>query len=247
MRSGKPFLFLCSLLAPVSIAVAQDQPSQAAPSFSLSGIVTDESKAPIASVELQLGRHGQINRLFRTGTDGRFSFNGVGGGPVSLTARRLGYRARSITLDINEMTVRDPVSVVLQTIPGDVAPVLVEGTDSRLDAFYRHKRENTFGRFIEQTEIERRGPVFASELFRTVPGAIVKPSGRLGYIVRLRGCQPMIWVDGIHVLNAEIDDVVSPPDIAGIEIYNSWSTLPSEYMDRQGAGCGAIAVWTKSR
>lgn len=247
MRSKLSCPLFYSLLVQTSFALAQGPPSLAAEPFTLTGIVTDESKAPIASAELLLGRNGESNRLFRTGTDGRFSFEGVVSGPVSLTARRLGYRVRTITLQINEATARDPLSVILQTIPGDVAPVYVEGVDSRLDAFYIHKHQNTFGRFIEQTEIERKGPVFVSELFRTVPGAVVKPSGRLGNIVRLRGCQPMIWIDGIHVQNAEIDDVVNPADIAGIEIYNAWSNLPSEYMDREGAGCGAIVVWTKSR
>lgn len=247
MRRGSSLLLFGSLVASASIALAQDQSSQAIPSFTLSGTVTDTSKAPIGSVELLLGRHGEINRRFRTGNDGRFSFEGILGGSVSLTARRLGYRARTIALEINDTTVRNPLAVILQVIPGDVAPVLVEGIDSRLEAFYMHKRQNNFGRFIEQTEIERKGPVFVSELFRTVAGASVRPSTRAGNIVRLRGCQPMIWVDGIHVLNAELDDVVNPADIAGIEIYNSWSTLPSEYMDREGAGCGAIAVWTKSR
>ena len=246
MRSSS-LLLLGSLVASASAASAQGQSSQAIPSFTLSGTVTDTSRAPIGSVELLLARRGEINRRFRTGNDGRFSFDGLLGGSVSLTARRLGYRARTISLDINDTTVRIPLAVVLQVIPGDVAPVLVEGIDSRLEAFYTHKRQSNFGRFIEQTEIERKGPVFISELFRTVAGASVRPSGRFGNIVRLRGCQPMIWVDGIHVLDAEIDDVVNPTDIAGMEIYNSWSTLPSEYMDRQGAGCGAIVVWTKSR
>lgn len=57
----------------------------------------------------------------------------------------------------------------------------------------------------------------------------------------------MIWLDGMRVPNAELDDIANPMDIGGIEIYTSWSALPGEYMDRDGAGCGAIVVWTKSR
>jgi hypothetical protein len=226
---------------------AQSQSAQSAGLFTVSGVVTDDSKEPIASVELVLARQGENRRIFRTENDGRFSFDGVPPGPVSLTARRLGYRARTLLLEVTGATPLNPLSLILQIVPGEVAPVFVEGTDSRLDAFYMHKRQSNFGRFIERTEIERQGPVFVSELFRTIPGATVKASGRVGNIVRLRGCQPMIWVDGMRVPNAELDDVANPMDVGGIEVYNSWSTLPGEYMDRAGAGCGAIVVWTKSR
>src|SRR5438105_139613 len=193
MLRGSSLLFLSSLVMSAPVASAQDQASQAIPSFTLSGMVTDTSKAPIGSVELLLGRHGEINRLFRTGNDGHFSFDGIPGGTVSLTARRLGYRARTITLEINDTTVRNPLAVVLQVIPGDVAPVLVEGIDSRLEAFYTHKRQSSFGRFMEQTEIERKRPVFVSGLFRTVAGAAAQPSGRFRNIGPLRECQPMLW------------------------------------------------------
>lgn len=229
------------------IALAQVKaPASGAP-VTLSGVVTDDGKAPIASAELSLARKGESNRLLRTGNDGRFAFDGVPAGPVSLTARRLGYRARTLQLEIDAAMAATPLALVLQAVASDVAPVLVEGTDSRLDVFYAHKRQSSFGRFIERAEIERKGPVYLSELFRTIPGATVKVSGRAGNVVRLRGCQPLIWLDGIQVPNAELDDVTNPMDVGGIEVYTSWAALPGEYMDREAAGCGAIVVWTKSR
>ena len=237
---------LLSCLATHS-TLAQLLSAGSAARVTLSGIVTDDGNAPIASAELMLARKGESNRLLRTGNDGRFSFDGVSGGAVSLTARRLGYRARTLKLEINAAVAATPLAFVLQTVAGDVSPVLVEGTDNRLDVFHAHKRQSSFGRFIEQAEIERRGPVYLSDLFRTIPGASVKASGRAGNVVRLRGCQPMIWLDGIRVPNAELDDITNPMDIGGIEIYTSWSALPGEYMDRDAAGCGAIVVWTKSR
>jgi hypothetical protein len=225
---------------------AQVQSSGPVARVTVSGVVTDDGNVPIASAELTLVRVDEGNRLLRTGNDGRFSFDGVSAGPVSLTARRLGYHARTFRLEINSGVNPTPLALILHSVASDVAPVFIEGADSRLDAFYIHKRQSNFGRFIEVAEIERRGPVYLSELFRTIPGASVKPSGR-GNVIRLRGCQPMIWLDGMRVPNAELDDIASPMDIGGIEIYTSWSALPGEYMDRDGAGCGAIVVWTKSR
>jgi hypothetical protein len=226
--------------------LAQVQPTRSTGLFSLNGIITDEGKVPIESAELMLARKGESNRLFRTGNDGRFSFDGVPAGPASLTARRLGYKARTLQLEVNA-SVANPLSFTLQIVPTDVASVFVEGTDPRLDVFYAHKRHSSFGRFIERSEIDAKGPVYLSELFRTIPGASVSVSNRAGNVVRLRGCQPMIWLDGIRVPNGELDDIANPMDIGGIEVYTSWSALPGEYMDRETAGCGAIVVWTKSR
>jgi Carboxypeptidase regulatory-like domain/TonB-dependent Receptor Plug Domain len=228
-------------------ALAQGQSAGSAARVTLSGVVTDDGNVPIASAELMLARKGESNRLLRTGNDGRFAFEGVSAGPVSLTARRLGYRARTLQLEINAAVAPTPLSFILQSVAEDVAPVYVEGSDNRLDVFYAHKRQSNFGRFVERAEIERKGPIYLSELFRTIPGATVKASGRAGNTVRLRGCQPMIWLDGMRVPNAELDDIANPMDIGGIEIYTSWSALPGEYMDRDAAGCGAIVVWTKSR
>lgn len=213
----------------------------------VSGVVTDDSNVPIASAELMLARKGESDRVFRTGNNGGFAFDGVSAGPISLTARRLGYRPRTLQLEISSAVAPTPLAFVLQSVAGDVAPVIVEGTDSRLNVFYSHKRQNNFGRFIERNEIERRGPVYLSELFRTIPGATVKASARAGNTIRLRGCQPMIWLDGMRLPNAELDDIANPMDIGGIEIYLSWSVLPGEFMDREGAGCGAIVAWTRSR
>jgi hypothetical protein len=246
IRSGVLSVSLLGCLT-THLALAQmNSPGSGAP-VTLSGVVTDDGNVPIASAELMLARKGESNRLLRTGNDGRFAFDGVTAGPVFLTARRLGYRARTLQLKIDAGTAMTTLALVLETVAGDVAPVVVEGSDSRLDVFYAHKRQSSFGRFIERTEIERRGPVYLSELFRTIPGATVKVSGRAGNVVRLRGCQPLIWLDGIQVPNAELDDVTNPMDVGGIEVYTSWSALPGEYMDREGAGCGAIVVWTKSR
>jgi hypothetical protein len=75
-----------------------------------------------------------------------------------------------------------------------------------------------------------------------IPGAYVKSSGRFGNLVRLRGCRPKLWLDGAPV-DAELDEVTTPGEIAGIEIYPSAPSVPSEYMDQRG--CGVIVIWTR--
>ncbi|MDP9347783.1 MAG: Plug domain-containing protein, partial [Gemmatimonadota bacterium] len=69
-----------------------------------------------------------------------------------------------------------------------------------------------------------------------------------GYMVLLRGsCAPRVYLDGIrafHDGNMIIDNLVSPMDLEGIEVYRSSAEVPVQYggMD---AGCGAILIWSR--
>jgi hypothetical protein len=53
-------------------------------------------------------------------------------------------------------------------------------------------------------------------------------------------------VDGTLIANAQgsIDNYVPPDLILGVEVYNSGTSVPSEFA-RLGTDCGAIIVWTR--
>ena len=52
-------------------------------------------------------------------------------------------------------------------------------------------------------------------------------------------------VDGVRADNAEIDELISPSEIAGMEIYPSFAGVPAEYMDKENRACGVVLVWTR--
>jgi outer membrane receptor for ferrienterochelin and colicin len=128
--------------------------------------------------------------------------------------------------------------------------VLIEANDRKggLREFYEHKdQRQTFAKFLDQEEIRKRSPMYSSDLFRSVPGISIKSANYNGNTIRIRGCQPMLWVDGQRVPGAELDEVIPPDDIAGIEFYTSMAGVPAQYMERQNRACGTIMVWTKKR
>lgn len=209
------------------------------------GIVVDKGSAPVPSAELELKRQGERSQVVRSGDDGRFSFPDVQTGPVALTVRRMGYMAKTIRIDVPATGVAASVEVQLEEIPTDVASVIVESSKQHLEEFYGRKASNNFAKFFEARDIERRNPVYSSEMLATVPGASVSSKGA-GNRILLRGCQPMVWVDGMRAPGAELDDVARPGDIAGMEVYPSSAGLPPQYQDRNNRMCGAIMVWTKN-
>lgn len=211
------------------------------------GIVVDESKAPVPSAELVLKRKGEQSRVVRSGNDGRFSFPDVPAGAIALTVRRMGYTARTINIEVNAARVAAPVEVELEEIPSDIASVLVEGSKGHLQEFYAHKATNNFAKFFERKDIEKRNPLYLSELLHTVAGASLYASERTGNRIMLRDCKPMVWVDGMRAPGAELDELVRPMDVAGLEVYPSYAGLPVQYQDRNNRMCGAIVVWTRNQ
>ena len=66
-----------------------------------------------------------------------------------------------------------------------------------------------------------------------MPGVLVQPSRRVGNVVRVRNCRPTVWIDGVRVPDAELDEVTSLEDVAAVEIYKSLAGLPQQFIDRQ--------------
>jgi hypothetical protein len=210
------------------------------------GIVVDKGKSPVPSAEVELRRQGAQRRVTRSDNDGHFSFPDVQTGPLALTVRRMGYTAKTISVDVPPAGVSPTIEVELEEIPSDISSVIVESSKEHLQEFYQRKATNNFAKFFDGTDIQRRNPFYLSEMVSTVSGANISSKGA-GNRVLLRGCQPMVWVDGMRAPGAELDDVARPGDIAGMEVYPSNAGLPAEYQDRNNRMCGAIMVWTKNQ
>lgn len=209
------------------------------------GVVMDGDHAPLSDAELGLERKGQTLFRVRSGSDGRFTFTDVPPGTASIMVRRMGFRQLTMDVDIAAAMAKQPLQVAMVPVATDVEAVTVEASSGRLREFTEHRRQSNFGHFFDQNEIRAKSPRYTSELFRMIPGAVVLASPRNGNIVRLRGCEPRVWIDGVRAENTEIDDLISPSEIAGIEIYPSFAGIPSQYMDRENRACGVVIVWTR--
>jgi hypothetical protein len=242
MRCGKALVLLGCLILSGSLLAAQAQP--AAKLVTIEGVVV-EGTDPVPSAEVGLTLNGMKQLLVRSGTDGRFTFSDVPLGPGKLSVRRMGYRARSLPLDMVKIGAGQPVRIDLESLANEMDTVTVEAMKGRMEEFYNHKANSSFGYFIDQPEITKRAPRFVSELFRTIPGARIQVSHRIGNTVTLRGCQPRIWVDGVRTQDTELDEVANVDEVAALEVYPSWAGTPPQYMDRETRACGTIIVWSR--
>lgn len=218
----------------------------APPRSSLAGIVVDAQRAPLGNVEVTLKQEGEANRLVTSGEDGRFVFADVAAGSITLSTRRLGYAPKSMDVRHPNRDSSSQLELVLDVIPNELASVIVEESKQHLAEFYDRKATSNFAKFFDQKDIRKRNPLYLSDLLRSVAGSTISSNGA-GNKILLRGCKPMVWVDGMRAPGAELDEVARPSDIAGLEVYPSNAGLPAGYQDRNNRMCGAIIVWTRNQ
>jgi hypothetical protein len=241
MRAAHIFVLLLVLLPRPSAA-------QEARPRTLAGVVTDTAGRPIARAEVGLLAGREIARSLRTGEDGRFELTNLPDRTTSIVVRRLGYQPRVYTVQIREGATRAFLPVVLDPMPAELEKIIVMArvaeSGGRLREFYERKSRSAWGTFIDREQIERRNPLWMSDMLRMVPGVRVLPTRMGGNAVRLRGgCRPLVWLDGMPVRGAELDEIAFPSEVAGVEVYRSQAGTPARFISMDG--CGAIVVWTR--
>jgi hypothetical protein len=213
----------------------------------IGGVIKDVDGVPISDAEVGIGGGTRLRQIVTTATDGKFLITGVARGIIPLRIRRLGYAMQSLDVD-TRVPSSTTLEIVLKTVASELEEVTIEANEQvKLREFYEHKQQRaSFGRFLEQHEIRRLGPTNPSDLFRTVPGVVIA-SASGGNTMRIRGCQPMVWVDGQRVPGAELDEVIHPSEIAAIEFYPSNAGIPAQYLERENRLCGSVLVWTRTQ
>ncbi|HJQ11822.1 MAG TPA: carboxypeptidase-like regulatory domain-containing protein [Gemmatimonadaceae bacterium] len=221
-----------------TVAVANDP--------AIGGIVRDSAGKPIPEAEVAIIRNGRMLQFIVTGSDGKFLLTGVSAGVLPLRVRRVGYTMQSFDVDAR-LSASKSLEIVLVPVASELPEVTVEAGRGELHGFYQRREQRAgFAKFLEQSDVRRAGVTRSSELFRSVPGVVLRTGPGVNQL-RVRDCQPMLWIDGQRVPGAELDEVIQPPDIAAIEFYPSSAGIPAEYTERGNRLCGAIIVWSRTQ
>jgi len=253
IRTRVASLALCGLLLPVARLVAAQDTATASLAtttvYRLSGVVIDSARAPVPEAEVTLIEVGAVRRQVVTDAEGRFTLGDFPASRLAVRVRRLGYEQRTVDVLLGGGGQPTFVEIILVGVPAQLEEILVNtSAGGRLSEFYERKRQgHAFARFLEQAQIRRLAPTNVSDLFRSVPGITIRAASSGGNTIRIRGCQPTVWVDGQRIPGAELDEVVQPTDVGGIEFYPSSAGIPPRYLDPSNRLCGLILVWTRNQ
>lgn len=250
-RSMRIFAWcVVAALAPELARAQEAAPASATaqPTYRLTGVVTDPAREPVPGAEVVVMAAQGPPQSATTDARGRFNLGEFTAGTLSLRVRRLGYERRAMDVQMGAGGRDTSLEVVLTIIPAELENVLVSGAHGRLNEFFQRREQRAaFGRFLDREQIRKKGPTNASDLFRNIPGISIKTNPSGGNAIRIRNCQPMVWVDAQRSPGAELDEVISPGDIAAIEFYPSSAGVPAQYLERNNRLCGLILVWTKTQ
>ena len=121
---------------------------------------------------------------------------------------------------------------------------------------YYLRQDVGFGRFITEQDIEEFRPLLITDIFRIEPSVqhlfipgenrwavIFRGAARMRFIPNTP-CFPRLVLDGNRLDSYDMDNLVHPDDVAGIELYPSGHGAPVRYAGL-GAPCGIIIIWTK--
>ncbi len=181
-----------------------------------------------------------------------------------LSVQALGFHSVEQFFDVGQAEQADRIHIELSLEPSPVElePVTIEdaAVARHLRGFERRRREG-FGDFVTSEQIEQWNSASTSDVLRRMSGVDVVGDPESGVRIRIHGagyfCRvgagPAIFVDGVLAPNAELDFLLQPERIAGIEVYRGPAAVPPEFnvigsQATQGmsAVCGVVALWTKA-
>ena len=240
-------------LAGLAAANAPGVRAQARTTYVVTGTVVDHDGHALPDADVALVVRDSLSHFVRSDTAGHFEMTGLTAPVATLHVRRLGFAPRNVEVTISDAAHRTSIVVELEASAAQLDGMSVtedstsnEDIDEHMRDFYTRKSNNSFGHYFDAGTIEKRRPQWVSEMLRTVPGVSVSAGSRIGNTVRIRGCAPLVWLDGVRVPGVQLDEIARPADVAGLEVYSSFAGIPAQYFDRT-ATCGTVLVWTKAK
>jgi hypothetical protein len=242
---------------------------------SVRGNVVDASSGrgiPAAFVEF-VDQGGLVRASATTGEDGAFLLPRVPRGEFRLRVSSLGY-ARTTTA-ASRVEAGEALTLVVRVSPSALAlaplevTATVRATSPVLESFYARAERGFGGVFLTRADIERAGPSRSvSDLVAGLTGVHLDGAATPGLPRGVflsegqsggsgRTCPVQVFLDGVPVdrrgglsgsvhRGVQLDRLVTPAEVEGIEIYRSLSEIPPEFLTTD-ARCGVIAVWRRER
>ena len=229
----------------------------------LRGRITTTDGEPIAYANFTING----GRRWVSDDSGKFSvpFNTTA---ARLIFRRIGFEPTEVTLDaMPDTAIRVRMAMVARTLEAQVVTARSPFVRLDLNGFYQRmtevERGARVGYFVTPEDLVLRNPQnvtdaveqFPSIRLRPIAGGI--PLNRKMRIEDRNGCPFTVYLDKVRIqptmvslkpVDEEVNTLVQPHAVAGIEVYPRKVGAPPGYPAYEGGGtcqAGVVLIWTK--
>lgn len=186
------------------------------------------------------------------GADGGFVLRDVAPGTQWITVQAIGRAPAALAVDLRPGDTAF-LPVTLGPIPVTLAPVRVEGQQSRMlhDFEERRRLGSALGYFRGEDDIKDLASL--RSIFTTLPSIrLVRGSGNTDFVAVLPApeigggwCVPSLYIDGF-LSDWDQIHIYQPKDLAGVELYPRPGDAPPQYqLATTRNSCGVVLIWTK--
>jgi hypothetical protein len=247
------------LMLAATTSLAAQVPDTTRKHSGLAGIVRDTLGRPIIAANV-LVDGSSVAAI--TDDSGRFDVRRLSAGSNGFTITKIGYAPLSfeVSLPVDSVVVLSAMMRPVQVL--NTVNVNAERTNAYLARTgFTERQRLGLGSFLTPQHLDSIAMAVStpSQLLRGVRGIdLVRCRGLCTVVSHSPpGCL-WLYIDGVPHGTQQIDSLgFSPSGIAAIEVYERPSIVPMEFQGqlpiKQGggmsmrAGCGALAIWTKSR
>ena len=243
-------------VSPTTIATNPDSAGQTVVRLgnaTVRGKITTTAGAPLPNAIVRILGSGSAER---SGSTGEFTVNDALAGTQTLEVRAIGYTPIRRTVRLrNSEAAEVSLSLATRNVELDTIRV-VAGREIPWDVRGIERRWRTgMGRFMDGQTVRDRASIYTSDALRGIANVMIRPGnqqfGNQIFMMANGGteCRPLLFVDGLQADLAgrggiNLDELVTPGQVAAVEVYNRPTMVPAEYLT-MGNGCGVVAVWTK--
>jgi hypothetical protein len=220
---------------------------------SVSGRLLDaESGRPIPTAAIALLRGDTVVASTTSNLEGVFVLNAPRPGSYRIRAEHIAYQpstGESMAIGENERLILDlrmsVAAIALEAVTVVAAP---ERRRGELGGFYDRQQRSPAGTFLTRADIEKTRASTTSQVLQY--GGLQVTYDRYGdpsFSSGLRAPCMDIIIDGVRnrtSMVVNVDQVVPPEFIEGIEIYKDPQTIPPPH-GAAWSSCGAILIWTE--
>lgn len=225
----------------------------------ISGTVVDTAGNPI--VYANIGVTGAT----RSASDdsGRFRVHVSPNARLDIEVRRIGFAPVDLKLAPGGDT---SLTIAMFQIARTLKGLRIEAErlfrSLEFHGFYRRMQDRekgmNAGQFITAEDIERRKPYRVSHMLEGLHGVRLRQMKMGSWVpLGLSGCPMAVYLDRVRInldrvrMNSlaggeavEIDELVGPTTVAGMEVYSTAVRAPPAYQT-MNSGCGVLLIWTK--